>query len=108
MFNYHAFVSDISFFCFSAALLHGVFSSCDEQGLLVVVCRLLTVVASLVALECAGSVVVAYGFGCSMASGTFLDQGLKPCPLHWMEDSYPLYDQRSPVPGIFGGRTLTP
>ena len=65
-------------------------------------------VASLVALECAGSVVVAYGFGCSMASGTFLDQGLKPCPLHWMEDSYPLYDQRSPVPGIFGGRTLTP
>ena len=72
------------------------------------VCRLLTVVASLVALEHAGPVVVAYGFGCSMASGTFLDQGLKPCPLHWMGDSYPLCHLGSPVPGIFGGRTLTP
>ena len=104
VFNYHAFVSGILFL---AVLLHGVFSSCDKQGLPVAVCRLRIAVASLVALEYAGSVVVAYGFSCSMASEIFLDQGLKTCPLHWMEDSYPLCHQGSPVPGIFGGRTLT-
>ena len=106
MFNYHPLFL-VSFFFFLAVLLHGVLSSCDEQGLLVAVCRLLIVVAALVALEYAGSVVVAYGFSCFMASGIFPDQGLKPCPLHWMEDSYPLCHQGSPVPGIFGGRTLT-
>ena len=59
----------------------------------VVVCRLLTVVASLVAergpgaralqkLQHAGSVVVAH-----MACGIFPDQGLNPCLLHCKVDS---------------------
>ena len=31
----------------------------------------------------AGSVVVAYGLGCSAACGIFWEQGLNPCLLHW-------------------------
>ena len=79
------------------------FSSCGERGLLFVGVRgLLIAVASrcgaralgkrasvLVALGLysAGSVVVAYGLSCSAACGIFLDQGSKPCPLHWQVDS---------------------
>ena len=33
------------------------------------------------------SVVVAYGLSCSVARGTFSDQGLNPCLLHWQADS---------------------
>ena len=55
-----------------------VFSSCDKWGLLIMVCRLLIAVASLV---------VAHGLGCSLACGIFLDQGLNLCPLRWQEDS---------------------
>ena len=52
------------------------FFSCGKQGLFfVVVCRLLTVVASLVehGLSSTGSVVVGYGLSCSMACGIFPD-----------------------------------
>ena len=82
------------------------FSSCSEQGLLLVVAHgLLTEVASLVAehrllvrglqylwhmgsvvvahgLSSSGSVVVAHGLSCSVACGIFLDQGSNLCPLH--------------------------
>ena len=34
-----------------------------------------------------GSVVVAHGLSCSAACGIFPDQGLNPCPLHWLADS---------------------
>ena len=43
-----------------------------------------------------GSVVVAHGPSCSAACGIFPDQGSNPCPLHWQEDSQPLYHQGSP------------
>ena len=37
-----------------------------------------------------------HGFGCSPAGGILLDQGLKPCLLHWQVGSLPLSHQRSP------------
>ena len=68
------------------------FSSCGKRGLLfVAVSGLLTAAASLVAeLQAPGaqaSVVVAHELSCSAACGIFLDQGSKPCPLHWQGDS---------------------
>ena len=91
------------------------FSSFSEQELLfVVMCRLLIVVASLVAehgalqlwhmglvvvtcgLQSLGSVVIAHGLSCSSTCGIFLDQESNPCPLHCQVDCYPLYHQRSP------------
>ena len=86
------------------------FSSCGEQGLLLVAAhRLLIAVPSLVEhglqarrlqqLWCVGSVaVVAHGLSCSTACGIFPDQGSNPCPLHWQADSYPLCHQGSPSP----------
>ena len=88
------------------------FSSCGEWGLVfILVRRLLTVVASLVAehglqvrrpqlLRCVGSVAVVHGLqrqragsavvvhrlSCSAACGIFLGQGSNPCPLHWLAD----------------------
>ena len=44
----------------------------------------------------AGSVVVAHGSSCSVACGTFPDQGSNPCALHWQADSQPLRHQGSP------------
>ena len=44
----------------------------------------------------AGSVIVAHGPSCSVASGIFPDQGSNPCPLHWQADSQPLRHQGSP------------
>ena len=84
------------------------FSSCSERGhSLVVVCRLLIAVASIVAehglqgsrvpgLWSTGSTVVVYHFSCSMARGIFPDQGSNPCPLYWQVDSLPLSCQGSP------------
>ena len=79
------------------------FSSCGKWGLLsVAVCKLLIVVASLVAehgsrcmgfivaacgLSSMGSVVVAQGLSCPMACEIFLDQGLNLCFLHWQANS---------------------
>ena len=97
-----------------------LFSSCGEQGLLlVVVCGLLIAVASLVAehrlqvrglqqlwhagsvvvahgLQSKGSVVLVHGFSCSVACGIFPDQGLNLCALHWQADSQSLRHQGSP------------
>ena len=66
----------------------------------VVVCRLLTVVTSLVeqGLEAAqASVIVVHGLSCSEACGIFPDQGSNPCLLHWQVDCLPLNYQQSPV-----------
>ena len=49
----------------------------------------------------AGSVAVAHGPSCSVACGTFPDQGSNPCPLHWQADSQPLRHQGSPGSSIF-------
>ena len=38
-----------------------------------------------------------HGLSCSEACGTFMDQGLNPCLLHWQEDSLPQSHQGSPV-----------
>lgn len=68
------------------------FSNCGEWGLLfITVCRLLVTVASLA--EKHGlpgtqpSVVVAHRLSGLMACGTFPEQGLNPCLLHWQVDS---------------------
>ena len=53
----------------------------------------------------AGSVVVAHGPTCSAACGTFPDQGLNPCPLHWQADSQQLHHQGSPKMDLFLKRT---
>ena len=76
------------------------FSSCGEQGpLLITVRGRLTIAASLVAeprlqmrrLSNCGS-----GPSCSTACGIFPDQVSNPCPLHWQADSQPLRHQGSP------------
>ena len=44
-----------------------------------------------------GSVVEAHELSCPEACGIFLDQGSKPCPLHWQVDAYPLRYEGSPA-----------
>ena len=100
------FLKSIYFGCAESSLLCRFFSSCGERGLLfIAVCRLL-VVASLVAehelwgmrasvvvapkLWSTVSIVVAPKFSCSATYGTFPDQGLNLCLLHWQADSLPL------------------
>ena len=56
---------------------------------LVVVCGLLTAMASLVAehgLWGTGSTAVAHRLSCPQARGIFPDQGLNPGPQHWQAD----------------------
>ena len=48
-------------------------------------------------LESTGSIVAAYGLGCSAACGIFSDQGWNLCLLHWKVDSLPLSHQGGPV-----------
>ena len=79
--------------CAGSSLLHGLFSSCDELGLLfLAVCRLLIAMASLFVehvnsvvvvprLQSTASVVVVHGLSCSVARG-ILDQGLNMGLLH--------------------------
>ena len=59
----------------------------------VVVNRLLILAPSLVGQHglqgMQASVVVAHGLGWPIACGTFPDQGLNPCPLHWQVDPQP-------------------
>ena len=67
----YLFLPVLGLYCYTWA-----FFSCGKQGLFfVVVCRLLTAVASLVehGLSSTGSVVVGYGLSCSMACGIFPD-----------------------------------
>ena len=47
-------------------------------------------------LQSTGSVAVAHGLSCSVASGLFLDQGSNPCLLHCQADSLPLSHQGNP------------
>ena len=54
------------------------FYRCIEQGLLSIAQR---------GPKQAGSVVVARGLSFSMGCGTFPEQGLNLCPLHWQVDS---------------------
>ena len=91
------------FTCFLVALdLHccmRAFSNCGKWGLLsscgagLPKCR---------GFSCCGTwalehklIVVANGLSCSGACGTFLDQGLNPCLLHWQANSIPLSHQGS-------------
>ena len=46
------------------------------------------------------------GFCCSEAHGIFLDQGSKPCLLHWQADSLPLSHKGSPCEHIFWVRFI--
>ena len=81
------------------------FSICGKQGLLfVVVCRLFTVVVSLVVehgLYSVQSSIVAPGLSCLVACEIFPDQGLNLCPLHRQADSYPLDHKGSQVGTAF-------
>ena len=79
----------------------GVFSGCGGWGLLfVVMCRLLTVVASLVvearAPGCESSGVVACGLSCSSACGIFPDQGSNPCAPEWQHILNPWTTREAP------------
>ena len=38
-----------------------------------------------------------HGLSCSEVCEIFPDKGLNPCPLHWQEDSHPLYHRGSPL-----------
>ena len=94
-------------------LLRGLFSSCAKRVLSSRIasashcsgfpsCRAwaLSSWASAVAaprLQSTGSVVATHGLSCSMRCGTFSDQELNPCVLHWQTDSLPLSHQRRPV-----------
>ena len=46
-------------------------------------------------LQHAGAVVVAHGLSSPAECEIFLDQRSNSCPLHWQDDSYPLYHQES-------------
>ena len=46
-------------------------------------------------LQSTGSVIVTQGLSCSAARGIFMDQGSKPHPLYWWEDSYSLSPGKS-------------
>ena len=67
--------------CGAQASHGGGFSCCRAQAL---GCGPLVVAAH--GLESTGSVVMAQGLSCSMASGIFLDQGLNPCLPHQQAD----------------------
>jgi len=78
--------------CWVLIAVEWAFSSCGEWGLLLVaVCGLVVVVASLVVDQSLGtqaSTVVVHRLSCSATCGIFWEQGLNPCLLHWQVDSY--------------------
>ena len=103
-----------------SSLLHGIFSSCREQGLLQMVHRVLTagsspvvehglqnmwaaVVVVPVLSSCSSWALqhrlssVVHGLCCSAARGIFLDQGSNPYLPHWQANSLPLSHQGSPA-----------
>ena len=67
----------------------------------IAMCRLLSVVASLVADHGLQgewtSIVVAHRLSCPVACRIFPNQGLNMCPLHWQANSQPLDHQESPA-----------
>ena len=95
----YLFLAFLDLHCFAHA-----FSSCGERGLLfLVVWGLLIAVVSLLrstGSRHAGFAVVACGLSCSLACGTFPEQGSNPCPLHWQADYYPVCHQRPPPPSF--------
>ena len=73
---------ELPFCCVAWASHRGGFSCCEALGMW----------TSLVAarrLKCVGSVFGAHWLCHFIMCGIFLDQGSKPCPLHWKADSYP-------------------
>ena len=83
-----------------SSLLHNLFSSGNEQGLLAAVHAGFSV-QWLLLLQSAGSrnrlrQLWLPGRGCSEACGIFVDQGSNLCLLHWQVDSLPLRHQESP------------
>ena len=103
------------FDCTGSSLLHKLFSGCGEQGLLFMRCTIFSLWWLLLVqstgsrvyvlqncgtwaqqLQLPGSIVVEYGFSCSMACGIFPDHGSNFCLLHWQSDSLPLNHQGSP------------
>ena len=84
------FIHLFIFGCAGSSLLHGLFSSCNEQGLLfsysAQASRLLwwlLLLRRMGSRAGQASVVIAHGPSCSVICGIFLDQGSNPCPLHW-------------------------
>ena len=82
----------LSFGCAGSSLLHAGFLELQGAGLLFLAAwGLLVAAASLVADRglwgAQASVVVTRWLSCPVACGIFLDQGLKPRPLHWQMDS---------------------
>ena len=96
IFTFYLFI----FVCAGASLLLGLFCSWGEWGLLS---------SCVQASQCGGSfccraralelrsIVMALGLSGSVACGIFLDQGPKPCLLHWQMDSSTLSHQESPL-----------
>ena len=113
------FICLFIFGCSRSPLLHRLFSSCGEWGLLpswgawafhgggLSCCRARALGTGLQQLQPAGSVagaprhwstgsvIVARGFSCSMVCGILQDQGSNPCLLHWQADSWSLSHQGS-------------
>ena len=98
--------------CAGSSLLWGLFSSWDEQGLLlVVVLGLFTEAASLAAahrlqsvqaltvvvpgLQSTGSTIMVCGLSCSALGNRTPNQGSNPSLWHWQMDSLPLSHQGS-------------
>ena len=114
----YSFLKIILFICLffgyaGSSFLHGLVSSCREQGLLsrggawllIAVAslaeqRLQGMWASVVAAHgfwSTGSVVVVHGLSCSMACGIFQDQWSNLCLLHWQMYCLPLSHQGNPI-----------
>ena len=82
-----------------SSLLCGLLVAVSGSYSLVAGHRLVTAVASLIEghrFQNMGSIAVAQGLRCSVASGIFLDQGSDSCLLHWQVDSLLLSHQGSP------------
>ena len=95
----------VIFGCAVSSLLHGLFPSRSERGLLsscsawashyhgFSCCKAQTLNT--------GSIVMVHRFRCSAACGIFLDQGSNPCLLHWQVDSLPPSHQGNLQMGIY-------
>ena len=79
----YLFLSELGLHCCVWA-----FSYCSEWGILFS-CSMQISLVVMRGSRVHDSVVVAYRLGCPTACGIFLDQGLNPCPLHWLADSCP-------------------
>ena len=101
-YNYFFFSFFLSFFIFGSAgfsLLGRLFSSCsarvshcsDFSS-----CGAWALVVEVPRLQRTGSIVGVHKLSCSLACGTFLNQGLNLCFLLWQADSLPLSHQGSP------------